>query len=151
MRPGDTILAVFMFLIFAGMVVLAVPFPHEARLLPLMVGLLGAGLCVIQLSHSHFTSRDEREQFEQTMAPAPLRREVVLVAWFAGFVAGIIAFGFLIAGPLLVFAFLMIDQRKNTAHAVAIALGCLAFLYLAFEMLLELTLFRGLLMPFPVG
>ncbi len=112
--------------------------------MPILVGLPGAALCVVQLWQAVAAGRREVLTGGEEAAPAPLGREMVVLGWFAGFIAGIVSLGFLIAGPALVFAFLAINQRENITRAAALAVGCLAVLYLVFEVLLELTLFRGL-------
>ncbi len=148
---GNAIIGAVMLTIFAGMLAMAAQYPHEARFMPILVGLPGAALCVVQLWQAVAASRREVLMGGEEAAPAPLRREMLFLGWFAGFITGIVALGFLIAGPALVFAFLVINQRENIMRAAALAVGCLAVLYLVFETLLELTLFRGLAAPLLFG
>ncbi len=148
---GNVIIGAVMLAIFAGMLAMAAQYPLESRFMPSLVGLFGAALCVIQLWQAVAADRREVLTGGEEAAPALLRREMLFLGWFAGFIAGIVALGFLIAGPALVFAFLAINQRENITRAAALAVGCLAVLYLVFEVLLELTLFRGLAAPLLFG
>ena len=50
----------------------------------------------------------------------------------------------LIAAPVMILGFLVIEQRERAMLAGALAFGCLAVLYLVFELLLELSLYGGL-------
>jgi hypothetical protein len=68
--------------------------------------------------------------------------------WLALFLAGILAFGFLYATPVLVFAFLRFGERESWTVAAIGALGAWLILYGVFVQLLELFLFEGLL---PIG
>jgi nitrate reductase NapE component len=73
------------------------------------------------------------------------RRERKMFLWLALFLAGILAFGFLWATPVLVFAFLRFGERESWPVAAVGALGAWLVLYLVFVRLLELFLFDGLL------
>jgi hypothetical protein len=148
---GNAIIGAVMLTIFAGMLAMAAQYPDEAGFMPILVGLPGAALCVVQLCQAVAADRREVLTGSEPAAPVPLRREMSLLGWFAGFIAGIVALGFLFGGPALVFAFLVIDQREKFTRAAALAVGCLAVLYLVFEVLLELTLFRGLAIPLLFG
>ena len=72
-------------------------------------------------------------------------RERKMFLWLALFLVGILAFGFLWATPVLVFAFLRFSERESWSVATVGALGAWLVLYLVFVRLLELFLFEGLL------
>jgi hypothetical protein len=63
--------------------------------------------------------------------------------WLPLSLAGILAFGFLWATPVLVFAFLRLSEREAWAVAATGALGTWLVLYLVFVEMLELFLFEG--------
>jgi hypothetical protein len=133
-----------MLAIFSAVLIVAVGYPPEARLMPMLIGLAGAGLSLAQLWQSLAAGRRlDRPARVGAGAPAGWR-EARLLAWFAGFLLAIVAFGFLIAAPVMVLGFLVIEQRERAMLSGALAFGCLVVLYLAFELLLELSLYRGL-------
>ena len=112
--------------------------------MPMSVGFAGAGRSLAPLGRSLGLDRRAAAK-PRSEADAPgWRREARLLGWFAGFLLAIVAFGFLIAAPVMVLGFLVIDQRERPLLAGALAAGCLAVLYLVFEFLLELSLYRGL-------
>ena len=148
---GNALLSAIMLAIFSAMLILAVGYPPEARLMPMIVGFAGAGLCVVQLWQSLSAGRRPDRPARVAMdLPAP-RREARLLAWFAGFLLAIVAFGFLTAAPVMVLGFLVIEQRERAMLAGALAFGCLAVLYLVFELLLELSLHRGFVFQLLAG
>ena len=141
---GNAVLSAIMLTIFSAMLIMAAGYPPEARFMPMIVGFAGAGLCLVQLWQSLAADRRAaRPPRVETDAPAR-QREGRLLGWYAGFLLGIVAFGFLIAAPALVLGFLVIDQRERAVLAGALAASCLAVLYLVFEFLLGLSLYRGL-------
>ena len=148
---GNSLLSAIMLAIFSAVLIVAVGYPPEARLMPMIIGLAGACLSLVQLWQSLAAgcrpNRSPRARADAT----PGWREARLLAWFAGFLLGIVAFGFLIAAPVMILGFLVIEQRERAMLAGALAFGCLAVLYLVFELLLELSLYRGLVAQLPGG
>jgi hypothetical protein len=133
-----------MLAIFSAVLIVAVGYPPEVRLVPMIIGLTGAGLSLAQLWQSIAAGRRPNRP-PSARADAPSGRcEARLLAWFAAFLLGIVAFGFLIAAPVMVLGFLVIEQRERAMLSGGLAFGCLAVLYLMFELFLELSLYRGL-------
>ncbi|MFQ6017744.1 MAG: tripartite tricarboxylate transporter TctB family protein [Kiloniellaceae bacterium] len=143
---GKVLMSLVMLAIFAGMVLVAAGYPPEARLLPFVIGIPGVVLCLVQLVSEILAAQKDRPEAEHSAGQrVSLRREVALIAWFVGLVLSILLFGFLVAAPLIVFAFLYFDQRESLRLSAAMALSGATVLYLVFEVLLELILFQGLL------
>jgi len=141
---GNAVISAIMLVIFSAMLIMAAGYSPEARFMPMIVGFAGAGLSLVQLWRI-FASDRRPARAPQRKENAPgWRREARLVGWFAGFLLAIVAFGFLIAAPAMVLGFLLIDRREPPLLAGALAAGCLAILYLVFEVVLELSLYRGL-------
>ena len=141
---GNSLLSAIMLAIFSAVLIVAVGYPPEARLMPMIIGLAGACLSLAQLWQSLAAGRRPNRP-ARVGAGAPAGRcEARLLAWFAGFLLGIVAFGFLIAAPVMVLGFLVIEQRERAMLSGALAFGCLAVLYLVFELLLKLSLHGGL-------
>jgi hypothetical protein len=148
---GNAILSAIMLAIFCVMLVMTGGFPPEARLMPLIVGLVGASLSILQLWQSLCAARRQDGSPRPELDAAAVGREVRLLGWFAGFLLAIGAFGFLVAAPAMVLGFLVIEQKERAVLSGALAFGCLAVLYLVFEFLLELSLHPGLVVQFLVG
>jgi hypothetical protein len=138
-----------MLCIFAGMTLMALGFPAKAQLMPLLIGVPGTAMALVQLI------KDVRAP----AAPPPAaeaafevrqeqRREHKMLFWLALFFAAILAFGFLYATPVLVFAFLRFGEGESWTVAAVGAIGAWLVLYVVFVKLLELFLFEGLV---PIG
>jgi hypothetical protein len=141
--------AAVMLAIFAGMTGIALGFPAQAQLMPLLVGVPGTAMALAQLIREVRAPAAARPTAEAALElPQEHSREQRMFLWLALFLAGILAFGFLWATPVLVFAFLRFSERESWAVAAIGALGIWAVLYGVFVKLLELFLFDGLL---PIG
>lgn len=147
---GNVALSAVMLTIFAAALAMAAGYPPQARVMPILVGGAGALLCLIQLWQGIARDRRAAEPHGESDRTAPWR-EMHLLAWYAGFLLGIVLFGFLLAAPVLVFGFLRIDQHERTLPAAVLAVGCLAALCLVFELVLELPLYRGLAAGLSLG
>jgi hypothetical protein len=136
---GRIVVSVIMLALFAGMVFYAATFPADARFLPWVIGIPGLIFCIAQLViELRSTEREERESGE-------IRRELKMFAWFVAFIAAILLFGFVYAGPAMIAAYLYFDWNERPLVAIASALVAFAVFYGVFEWALELRLFDGFL------
>ena len=142
---GALLTSIVMFAIFGGMAGAAATFTAASGFLPLVIGIPGTILCGIQVI-VELTSpqKPDTEGAAAADHEAAVARERVMFGWLFGFFAGVLAFGFLYAAPVLVFAFLYFKDRERLWVAAAAAAVSFAVLYGAFARLLELTLFEGL-------
>ena len=140
---GSALLSAILLAVLAGMTIVAATYPPEARLMPLVIGIPATLCCAAQLIMEFAASRRTRRRHGLADRFTAARREMILLGWFTAGVLGIVLFGFLCAGPVLVFAFLYFDQQESVTLAGAAAGGFLAGLYIVFEMALKLSLFRG--------
>lgn len=85
------------------------------------------------------------ELSEPAEAHGDVRAEFGVIAGLGGLLLGIYLLGFLIGGPISVFAWMRIQGRKSYRLCAYVALGTLAFLWVLFELLLRYELFRGIL------
>ena len=145
MPLSGVLLSAFMLAVFVGMTGIALSYPPDSRLLPLVVGIPGTLLCAGQFLVELRRYVRQRPTGARGEAGLPARREAALVGWFAAFVIGILLFGFLYGGPTLVFGYLYWAQSERPLVAGTAAIGLLFFLNRAFQKVLGLQLFEGLL------
>ncbi|HEX2257437.1 MAG TPA: tripartite tricarboxylate transporter TctB family protein [Afifellaceae bacterium] len=135
-----------MLLIFGGMSLMALQYPPKAQLMPLIVGVPATVMCLAQLLVDVRRARRERlAGAEAEEARAIRRREVAMFAWTGLFLVGILAFGFELAAPVLVFAFLWIGQKESLVTGLVGGVSVWLIMYGLFNRLLGLPLFEGLL------
>ena len=145
MLEGRILVSAIMVVIFAGAVLLSFSYAPDARFLPLVVGIPGLLLSAAQLV------TELRAHPGIKILPEEHRREVRMFAWFLGFVAGLVLFGFLYAGPALVAAYLIVAGRERWYMALGAAVLTWAILYGIFERFLGLPLFDGLVSQWIFG
>ena len=137
---GRVATALVMFLIFASMSLLALGFPAKARLLPLLVGIPGTLLGLVQLIVEIRQSAKDTDDAEKFSIA-----ERNMFVWLFLFFFGILAFGFMYASAPLVFAFLYVGRKESMAVALTSAVATWAVLYGVFEKAFEIPLFPGLI------
>jgi hypothetical protein len=144
MPLSGLLLSGVMLALFAGMTGIALSYPPDARLLPLVIGIPGTLLCASQLVLDLRRHRRQRATPGRHAAGAT-RRELAFLGWLAAFVIGVLLLGFPYGAPALVFVFLYWGQGERLASAGAAAVGLLLFLHIVFARALGLPLFEGLL------
>ena len=145
MLEGRILVSGIMVVVFAAAVLLSLTYAPEARILPLVIGIPGLILSAVQLV------KEVREHPEIVIVPEERRREAGMFAWFITFVAGLVLFGFLYAGPALVAAYLFFSGRERWYTALVAAIVTWAILYGIFERFLGLPLFDGLVAQWIFG
>ena len=143
---GRKLTTLFMFAVFAGACLLALDLPTKAAFMPLLVGVPGALLCAAQFvidwraeAHGRETGADEREPETAENSQSELQAFV----WLGLFTILLLAFGFVVGGPLAVGIFVRFSSRDSWPNALFAAAGTFAVLYGVFVWLLELSLFEG--------
>ena len=146
MLEGRILVSAIMLVAFATAVGLSFTYAPEARLLPLVIGvpglLLSAIQLVVELKDKHPTPAVTAEEHS---------REGRMFAWFIGFVAALVLFGFLYAVPALVAAYLYFSGRERWYVALAGAAFAWVVLYGVFDWFLGLPLFDGLVFQYVFG
>ena len=139
---GKLILAGLMLAIFTAMVASALTYPAKAAFVPLVIGIPGTVLCLIQFGV-------ELRHARQGVPPSTrdVRREWVMYGWIVGFVVAVVLLGFLVAAPIVLYSYLRFNAKEPHWVAGLIAAGGLALIYGVFEYTLEVSLFEGLLTP----
>jgi len=117
-------------------------------MMPLMAGVPGSLLALVSVLQE--LRRAIREEAAPSQ-PASRRGELAMLAWMLLYFVGILAFGFLYAAPVLVFAFLRFGKGESVATGALGAAGSWAVLYGLFELAFEIPLFEGLAIAWRAG
>ena len=141
--------ALIMLLIFLSMSLMALGFTDKARLMPLLVGIPGILLGIVQLTseirQSAWRSADEAD------SDALSKAERNMFLWIFIFFFGLLGFGFTYAAPIVVFAFMYAGKKESLLVALIGAAGTWAVLFGFFEQIMEIPLFQGLVVEWLLG
>ena len=142
-RITSTVLLSGTFLvIFASAALVAkVNYPAEAASMPLIIGGVGAALSLLQLVRELRASRGAYEE------QIDLRKDLPIYLWVWAFVLAVVAFGFVIAAPIMLFAYLRWRSAESWWLCLLLPAAVLAILYGLFEKVLGVPLFEGLATP----
>ena len=146
---GRVITALAMLLIFLSMSLMALGFTEKARLMPLLVGVPGTILGIIELINEMRATIRQSQSDESANALSAAER--AMFGWVFVFFLGILCFGFTYAGPLLVFAFMVAGKKETLTIALISAVGTWAVLFGFFEQMMEIPLFTGLVVEWLLG
>jgi Tripartite tricarboxylate transporter TctB family len=138
----------------AGFLAMTYTLPPAARAMPLLVGWGTLGLAMLDLA-SRLKGK-AGEALMRALNPAGLKpptpdavsgRYALLsgIGLVVLLVTAFLLFGALVAAPVLIFAALMIANRKEWLLSLAIAAGSTLVIWLLFAVLLRLQLYPGLL------
>lgn len=128
--------------------------PEKSRMMPALVGWIAIVLCVLDViaqtetavgrwiarvlsGSAHATSDDK--------PPPGLRAELKAFSWIVFAAAGVTLFGFYWTVPVYVFVYTVFRGGKPLVMAGLTALGATLAIWVAFELLLEYEIYRGLL------
>lgn len=161
MLSGRIVVTGIMLAIFVAMVGMALTYPIATGLLPLVIGIPAVALCLAQLTIEIAAARrgeDGDGTAAERGAPADkseqgekIRREFWLFAWLFGFFAVVMLFGFNVGVPVLLFAFLRLNERESLPLSLGAALAGFAIMYGIFYELMELRVFNGFLLDSWLG
>jgi hypothetical protein len=129
-------------LIFSSAAIVAwLNYPPEAASMPLIIGGVGAVLSLLQLIVELRVSRGAYEE------QIDLRKDVPIYLWVWSFVIGVVAFGFVLAAPVMLFAYLRFRSHESWWLSLLLPLAVLALLHGLFQLALGVPLFEGLVTP----
>jgi hypothetical protein len=129
-------------LIFSSAVVVAkLNYPADAASMPLIIGGCGAVLSLLQLIAELRASRGAYEE------QIDLRKDIPIYLWVWSFVIAVVAFGFVLAAPVMLFAYLRLRSRESWWLSLLLSCCILALLYGLFQVALGVPLFEGLVTP----
>ena len=143
---GQVITAAIMLAIFASMVGMSTQYPPNARMVPLVIGIPGTILCLIQLVSEILASYRGQLSVEGSnkISSSELIREFKFFMWFPAFIVSVLVLGFFVTTLVLVFLFLRLDQRESMKLSLSLSIGGAVVLYLVFELMLGLPLYPGM-------
>jgi tetrahydromethanopterin S-methyltransferase subunit E len=93
---------------------------------------------VVELRASREASHEEQ---------IDLRKDLPIYLWVWAFVGAVVAFGFVIAAPVMLFAYLRWRSRESWWLSLVLAAAVFGILYGLFETALGVPLFEGLVTP----
>lgn len=141
---GRTATSLVMFLLFLGACLMAMGLPTKAAFMPLLIGIPGTLMCAAQLMLDLRGEREPPKPVEK--ANADSRSEVEVFVWLGLFAVVLLTLGFLIGAPLIVIAFVRFSSREPWTSALFAGIGTFVVLYGVFTLLLEQSLFEGLIL-----
>jgi hypothetical protein len=134
--------ATFVVIFASAAVVAKLNYPAEAASMPLFIGGIGAALSLLQLIVELRASRSSAHE-EQI----DLRKDLPIYLWVWAFVGAVVAFGFVLAAPVMLFAYLRWRSRESWWMCVLLSAAVFGVLYGLFETALGVPLFEGLVTP----
>lgn len=124
--------------------------PFKTALFPRVIGLPLLLFALIEMALSIWGVEKEREghavdfELTKTVEPALARKRTLLIfIWILGFLVLILAFGFPLAVPIFVFAYLRIAGRESWTLSIVLTIVSWIFMEGVFD--------RFLHIPFPEG
>jgi hypothetical protein len=147
----------FLVAIFSGAIWWGWEWPYIAKLMPIYVAAIpGLILALIQLGREATGWEQRRENRAKgiemddtykagTDKRAELRRTLIFFAWFIAGAAGIWLLGIVIALPLLVLLYMLVEGREKLVPACLMTVCTYAIIWGLFEYTLEMRWPPGLL------
>ena len=132
----------FLIIFSAAAIVAKVNYPPEAASMPLIIGGVGAALSLLQVIVELRASRNP--SFEERVR---LSKDLPVYLWVWSFVAAVVAFGFVVAAPVMLFVYLRFRSRESWWLSLLLSAVVAGLLYGMFQKALGVTLFEGLVTP----
>lgn len=162
MKTFSTWLTAFMFAFFSTLVLIALQYPVGARFMPLVVGIPGMALCLLQLAldAAHASGgrlvlyrfraapkigKPEVEAAEPEFGPHTVRGEAVMIGYFVVFISAVLLLGFYVSVPVMLVTFLRRQAEASWRMALSLGIGATLIMYLVFAVILHIRLHPGFL------
>lgn len=143
---ADFVLTLGLALAFAGSLIQATKWPVEASLFPMVVGVSGLVLGVLEIgSQLRGQGKPEEAREEQPSPTIGFRRqEFRTFAWILGLLVATVLAGFQWGLPTVILLYYRLESKQRLVTSVVLAAVCGGVIY-AWTTLLHLTLYDGLL------
>lgn len=133
-----------------AMVIMALGYNRQARLMPLLIGI---PVLIIALIHTVIDFRREAHEKEKSRpteerlieARRRFAKEINVSLWVIGLFVSVYLLGFLISTLLFTFLTLKVRSRYSWRSSLGVAAGCWAFVYFLMVKLLQADLHNGLI------
>lgn len=160
MKREELIFNLALLAVIIAMLVVNLNYRPGARQVPMLTGICTVGLLVaITIGPFKRTNRKERPGRIEVKAPAldapPENgtaafpgggKDAVIIIWLLFLMVASYLIGFLLAIPLYMFLFLFIFARESWKLSIGVAIGVFAVIYLVFVKVLNVQLYKGLLL-----
>jgi hypothetical protein len=150
MLKGRIIFCVFLIVVAASAIYLALDWPFKAKLFPLSVSiplLLLASMQLLQLIFGETETNDSAAvdiEFSSDVPPEIERRRVITAfSWIAGFILCVYLIGFPLTIPLFIFAYLRFESGIDLLPTIAATAITWAMFYGLFQKLVHLQFEQG--------
>lgn len=160
---GSLIFNLFLIIVFAGAIFVAMGYNHRARIAPLVIAIPGLLVTLILLAlelkkqaklvsnPALAASGQAGEAVSAQVAgqenPGPGRKflgaELNPFFWLTALLAMLFVVGFAVAIPVYLFLFLRVRSQEKTLFSVIFSLVAWAGLYVFFDRLLHIPLYQG--------
>jgi hypothetical protein len=148
---GKVLTALVMMTVFIVMTVMAFDFPPKARLMPLMIGIPGSILGIVQFIIEVLHAKNQVVEEKTESDKQELKDEIHMFIWMMAFFLSILCFGFIYAPPIVVAAFLYFGKKESATIAIVSAICTGAVLYGCFQTWFQIPLFEGLILEWLHG
>lgn len=128
----------FLIIFGSAALVAGIDYPPAAAEVPLLVGGCGAVLSLLQLIRELRASRAGTED------AIDLGTDVPIYLWVWAFVIAVIALGFVVAVPVILFAYLYFRSHLSSWLSALLSISVVALLYVVFQVGIGVPLFEGL-------
>ena len=150
MLKGRIIFCVFLIVVAASAIYLALDWPFKAKLFPLSVSiplLLLASMQLLQLIFGETETNDSAAvdiEFSSDVPPEIERRRVITAfSWIAGFILCVYLIGFPLTIPLFIFTYLRFESGIDLLPTIAATAITWAMFYGLFQKLVHLQFEQG--------
>ncbi len=148
---------VFMIIVIGWMVIAALPWPANAKIVPLIVGSLALGFAITGLLNELFRAPEvEHSLADGTKAEIKgaihmdlesdtahlstaliLQRAAIFFGWLLAFMASMALIGLIPTVPLFVIGYMRLEGRERWSLVLPQAIGLTLFIYIVFDQLLN--------------
>lgn len=139
----STVLSALFLAVFGIMVAVSFSFPEGARFMPLVVGVPGMVLCIVQLV-TDLRARPVTPSPDAELGRHTLWSEARAWGWLVGFIGLVLLIGFNFAGPILVFGYLWLEAQVRPSRAAIAAAIFGGWIWFMFDRVLGFALHPGL-------
>jgi hypothetical protein len=148
--------SVFLVVAFAWALLAAQSFRSQARLFPIVIGIVGLGLALLQLIiEVRRRAGEDASGAATTIDTLDLvqaqRRTAIVMGWIVGFVVAVWLLGFFVAVPLLSLAYLRLTAREGWPVSLSYAAVSGIVFYALFGIAVRIPFDAGMLTYWLMG